>query len=133
MFKRLNQILIEWDKCAEAFAVAVEDAATKSVEWERFAAKTRIELRADAAAVGQKLTNDDLAAHVLEADIEGLRLDAAMAEAVVSGLRKRLDVFQAQADAARSEIASERAREQAWVASPSVPVGGARGESRIEL
>lgn len=133
MFQQLNSVLIEWDKTAAAFQDAVEAAARADVEWERFAARTRARLKAAAAADGVKLTVPDLDAEILNADVDGLLLAARLSDAVVSGLRKRLDVFQAQADAARSEIASERAREQAWAASPSVPVGGARWESRIEL
>lgn len=63
---------------------------------------------------------------IIDADEDDLKLAAALADGVLSAIRSRLKVFAAQADAARSEVASERAREQAWAASPSVPQGGAR-------
>lgn len=118
---RLNEVLVAWDKAAEAFERAVQDAARSGVEWERYAARERTKLKAEAAKNGVKLTVPDLDAAILNGDENGLLLAARLSEAVVTGLRKRLDVFQAQADAARSEIASERAQMQAWAASPSVP------------
>lgn len=124
--QRLNQILIDWDKCAEEFQATVSEAAAAEVAWERFAARKRIEFKAAAAADGVKATVDDLNAMIVNADADGLMVEARVKEALVTGLRKRLDVFAAQVDATRSEIASERAREQAWAASPSVPTGGPR-------
>lgn len=124
--QRLDQILIDWDKCAEEFQETVSEAAAAEVAWERFAARKRIEFKAAAAADGVKATVDDLNAMIVNADADGLLVEARVKEALVTGLRKRLDVFAAQVDAARSEIASERAREQAWAASPSVPAGGPR-------
>ncbi|WP_201521695.1 hypothetical protein [Gulosibacter hominis] len=96
MFQQLNSVLIEWDKTAAAFQDAVEAAARADVEWERFAARTRARLKAAAAADGVKLTVPDLDAEILNADVDGLLLAARLSEAVVSGLRKRLDVFQAR-------------------------------------
>ena len=119
--QKLNAVLVDWDKAAEAFERAVQDAARASVAWERFAARRRIQLKASVAASGEKLTVADLDAQILVDDEQGLYDQREIAEAVVTGLRKRLDVFSAQADAARSEIASERKRAEAWGASPSVP------------
>lgn len=118
---RLNGTLIEWDSAAAAFETAVQDAAKKKVAWERFAARRRIELKADAAKSGEKLTVPDLNAQILTDDVSGLYEAAEVSDALVTGLRKRLDLFSAQADACRSEIASERKRQEAWGASPSVP------------
>lgn len=124
--QRLNQTLVDWDKCADEFHARVEEAARAEVAWERFAARKRIEFKTAAATDGVKATVDDLNAMIVNADTDGLLLRTRVADALVTGLRKRLDVFSATADAARSEIASERAREQAWAASPSVPQGGSR-------
>ena len=119
--QKLNGVLVEWDRSAEAFERAVQDAARASVAWERFAARRRIQLKAAVAASGEKLTVADLDAQILVDDEQGLYDQHEIAEAVVTGLRKRLDVFSAQADAARSEITSERKRAEAWQASPAVP------------
>ena len=119
--QKLNAVLHDWDTAAEAFEHAVQDAARSSVAWERFAARRRIQLKASVAASGEKLTVADLDAQILVDDEQGLYDQHEIAEAVVTGLRKRLDVFSAQADAARSEITSERKRAEAWGASPSVP------------
>lgn len=118
---RMNGVLVRWDKAAEAFESAVKDAADAKVAWEEYAALKRIELKQTAARNGEKLTVQDLNAQILAGDPNGLYEAAEITSALVTGLRKRLDVFSAQFDACRSEIASERAREQAWGASPSVP------------
>lgn len=118
---RLNGTLVEWDHCAAAFAKAAEDAAVAKVRWEKFAARQRIQLKSDAAERDEKLTVQDLNAMILDADEAGLYQAAEVTDALVTGLRKRLDVFAAQSDALRSEIASDRQRERAWMQSPSVP------------
>lgn len=118
---RLNGTLVEWDHCAEAFETAAREAAVAKVAWEKFSARLRIGLKADAAKDGEKLTVQDLNAQILNRDTESLYERAEIADALVTGLRKRLDVFAAQADALRTEIASDRQRERAWMASPSVP------------
>lgn len=118
---KLNGVLIEWDKAAEAFGAAVAEGAQCDVDYERYAARERIKLKAAAAETGEKLTVPDLNAMIVNNDVDNLLQKRELSAAVVTGLRKRLDVFQAKADAARSEIASERKREEAWGASPSVP------------
>lgn len=123
--QKLNQTLVEWDRKAEEYERRVEEAVRAQCAWERFAARKRLELKADATATGEKLTIADLDALIIDADVDDLKLQAALADGVLSAIRSRLRVFAAQADAARSEVASERAREQAWSASPSVPHGGA--------
>lgn len=119
--QQLNALLAEWDKQAEAFAAAAQDSARARWEWEHFAARERARLKAAATAAGEKLTVADLKSLIIEADTDALMLAAELSDAVVTGARKRLDVFQARADALRSEIASERERARAWAASPSVP------------
>ena len=118
---RLNGTLVEWDSAAAAFEQAVREAAQAKVAWERYAARKRILLKAEAAGEGEKLTVPDLNARILADDEDGLYEAAEVSDALVTGLRKRLDLFAAQADACRSEIASERRRQEAWESSPSVP------------
>lgn len=118
---RLNGTLVEWDSAAAAFEQAVREAAQAKVAWERYAAIKRIDLKRAAAEQGEKLTVQDLNAQILADDGGGLYEAAEVSDALVTGLRKRLDLFAAQADACRSEIASERRRQEAWEASPAVP------------
>lgn len=119
--QKLNDVLTRWDTAAEAFANAARDAARSKVAWEKHAAVERVRRKAEAAKAGVKLTVQDLNAAILADDEQGLYGAAEINEALVTGLRKRLDVFAAQSDALRSEIASDRQRERAWMASPSVP------------
>lgn len=118
---RLNRLLIDWDKKAEAFEAAVQEAAADDVAYEKYAARERLRLKAEYAGKDEKLTIPDLAAMIIDNDRENLLIKKEMSAGVVTGLRKRLDVFAARADALRSEIASERKRQEAWQASPSVP------------
>jgi hypothetical protein len=116
-----GQVLAAWDKAADDFKDACMREARADVAWTKFAAKRRIELRAEADRVGRKVTIPDLEAEIVNDDADGLLLEKVLSAAVVTGLRKRLDVFEAQAGAARSEFAADRAREKAWMSSPSVP------------
>lgn len=126
--QRLSQVLVDWDRAADDYSERNHAAAIADSAWARFRAVRRIELKAEAVRTGSKLTVPDLDAQIIVDDVDGLMEAAAIADALVAGLRKRLDVLAAQVDACRTEIASERQRERAWGASPSVPtvadVGG---------
>lgn len=119
--QELSQTLTDWDKAAAGFEQAVVAAAEAKSKWERFAAKTRLSLKADAEKNGRKLTVPDLDASILAADMDGLSFDVLIADAHVTAQRKRLDVFEHRVDVLRSFLASERERQKAWEASPAVP------------
>lgn len=116
---KLNDVLVSWDKEVRHFADATQRDARASVEWAYFAARTRAQLRKVALDAGDKLTVKDLDDAVLNADAEQLHLRAELAAAEVTASRKALDLWEARADAARSEVSTERASNSHWAAAPA--------------
>ncbi len=116
---KLNEVLVRWDAEVRNFAEATTADAKASVEWEYFAAAERAKIRDAALAAGDKLTVKDLDDRVLIADTDKLHLTAELAAAAVTASRKALDLWEARADAARSEVSTERASNQHWAAAPA--------------
>lgn len=116
---RLNQILMDWDAEVRHFKECARAEADTSVAWAYWSARKRAEIRAEALKAGDKLTVQDLNDRVLAADTEQLHLAAELAAAALSGSRKALDLWEARADAARSEVATERASNTHWAAAPA--------------